>query len=121
MPPLTRKEEQLLRVLYQLERAFIKDIIAALPGKKPAYTTVSTVIRKLEEKGYVGHEAFGPTHRYFPLVPVEEWREQDVQRVLSEHFDDSYKKLVTHFAEQSRLSRADLEEILRHIAKREEE
>ena len=121
MLPLTRKEEEVLRALYRLERAFVRDLIAALPGKKPAYTTVSTVIRKLEEKGYVDHEEFGPTYRYFPVLPREEWQQRDVDKVLAEHFDDSYKKLVTHFAETDQLSRKDLEDILAHIKKREEE
>ncbi|OAV46005.1 BlaI/MecI/CopY family transcriptional regulator [Lewinella sp. 4G2] len=115
MDALTRKEEEILRQLYQLEKAFVKDIIAALPGKKPAYTTVSTVIRKLEEKGYVDHEQFGTTYRYFPTRPIEELQAKDVGKVLREYFSGSAKELVSHFAKNKHLTRADLEEVMRMI------
>ena len=61
---MTRKEEEVLRILFRLKRAFVKEIISEMPGKKPTYTTISTIIRKLEGKGYVDHEDFGPTYRY---------------------------------------------------------
>lgn len=115
MEPLTRREEEILRVLFRLQRAFVKDIIAALPGKKPAYTTVSTIVRKLEDKGYVDHEDFGPTYRYYPKVARAEFRRRDLKRVVSEYFDDSHKALVSHFALNKKISKADLEEILRMI------
>lgn len=120
MEPLTRKEEEVLRILFKLEKAFVKDIIAAMPGKKkPAYTTVSTVVRSLEKKGYVGYEEFGPTHRYYPAIPKEQFFGKDLKRVVSDFFDDSHKALVSHFAKNKKLSREDLEDILRMIDEQE--
>jgi len=119
MEPLTRKEEEVLRILFRLERAFVKEIIAEMPGKKPAYTTVSTVIRKLEEKGYVDHEDFGPTYRYFPAIPKEQFFGKDIKRVVSDFFGDSHKALVSHFARSKKLSREDLEDILKMIDEQE--
>ncbi len=119
MEPLTRKEEEVLRILFRLERAFVKDIIAAMPGKKPAYTTVSTVVRNLKEKGYVAIEDFGSTHRYYPAIPKEQFFGKDLKRVVSDFFDDSHKALVSHFAKNKQLSREDLEDILRMIDEQE--
>ncbi|MEL7161180.1 MAG: BlaI/MecI/CopY family transcriptional regulator [Bacteroidota bacterium] len=119
MEPLTRKEEEVLRILFRLKRAFVKEIIAEIPGKKPAYTTVSTVIRKLEEKGYVDHEDFGPTYRYFPAIPEEQFFGKDLKRVVTDFFDNSHKALVSHFAKNKQLSREDLEDILRMIDEQE--
>lgn len=98
----------------------MKDIIAAMPGKKkPAYTTVSTVVRSLEKKGYVAFEEFGPTHRYYPAIPKEQFFGKDLKRVVSDFFDDSHKALVSHFAKNKKLSREDLEDILRMIDEQE--
>lgn len=120
MEKLTRKEEEVLRVLYKLERAFVKDIIAALPGpKKPAHSTVSTFIKGLREKGYVGVEDFGATHRYYPLLPKEQFFQRDIKRVVSDFFGDSHKALVSHFAKSKKLSREDLEDILKMIDEQE--
>jgi predicted transcriptional regulator len=68
MKELTRAEEEIMQVLWEIEKGFVRDVIDRLPDPKPAYTTVSTIIRILEKKGFVGHKAFGKTHRYFPLV-----------------------------------------------------
>lgn len=120
MESLTRKEEEVLRLLFKLKRAFVRDLIDAMPGeKKPAYTTVSTVIRKLEEKGYVDHEDFGATYRYFPAISEEDFFQPDIKRVVSDFFNDSHKALVSHFARNKKLTREDLEDILRMIDEQE--
>ena len=120
METLTRKEEEVLRILFKIERGFVKDIIAAMPGpKRPAYTTVSTVVRNLKDKGYVDIEDFGATHRYFPAIPKEQFFGKDLKRVVSDFFDDSHKALVSHFAKNKKLSREDLEDILRMIDEQE--
>ncbi|TXF90795.1 BlaI/MecI/CopY family transcriptional regulator [Neolewinella aurantiaca] len=119
MEPLTRKEEEVLRILFKLEKAFVKEIIEAMPGKKPAYTTVSTVVRNLKDKGYVAIEDFGSTHRYYPAIPKEQFFGKDLKRVVSDFFDDSHKALVSHFAKNKKLSREDLEDILRMIDEQE--
>lgn len=119
MEPLTRKEEEVLRILFRLERAFVKDIIAEIPGKKPAYTTISTVVRKLKDKGYVAVEDFGSTHRYYPAIPKEQFFGKDIKRVVTDFFDNSHKALVSHFARNKKLSRKDLEDILKMIDEQE--
>jgi len=119
MEPLTRKEEEVLRILFKLERAFVKDIIAEMPGKKPAHSTISTFVKKLEDKGYVAHEDFGSTYRYYPAIPKEQFFQRDIKRVVSDFFGDSHKALVSHFAKSKKLSREDLEDILKMIDEQE--
>jgi len=119
MEALTRKEEEVLRILFRLKKAFVKDIIAEMPGKKPAYTTVSTVVRNLKDKGYVAIEDFGSTHRYFPAISEEAFFGKDLKRVVSDFFGNSHKALVSHFAKSKKLSREDLEDILRMIDEQE--
>ena len=121
MEPLTRKEDQLLRLLYRLERAFVTDLIEAMPGKKPARTTVATQIKSLEKKGYVAHEDFGSTYRYYPVLPADQFVGRDLKRVVTDFFDDSHKALVSHFARNKKLSREDLEDILKMIDEQEQE
>jgi predicted transcriptional regulator len=120
MEPLTRKEEEVLRILFKLERAFVKDIIAEIPGpKKPAHSTIATFIKSLKEKGYVKHEDFGSTHRYYPAISKEQFFQKDIKRVVTDFFDDSHKALVSHFAKNKKVSREDLEDILRMIDEQE--
>ena len=71
---LNEKEEQIMQVLWRMERAFVKEILAELPEPKPPITTVSSIVRKLEGEGLIGHEAFGKTHRYYPIVKKSEYR-----------------------------------------------
>ncbi len=112
MRELTRAEEQIMQVLWDLERAFVKDIIERLPTPKPAYNTVSTIVRILEKKGFVGHEAFGKTHLYHPLISKKNYTKEFLQSFVRNYFDDSYQELVSFFAKDRDLSVADLEEIL---------
>ena len=70
MQKLTNKEEEIMKILWKLEKAFVKEILAQIDGAKPHYNTLSTIVRNLEEKGYVGYEAFGNTHRYFPTITL---------------------------------------------------
>jgi predicted transcriptional regulator len=112
MKELTRAEEQIMQVLWDLEKAFVKDIIERLPDPKPAYNTVSTIVRILEKKGFVGHEAFGKTHLYHPLISKNNYTKEFLQSFVRNYFDDSYQELVSFFAKDRDLSVADLEEIL---------
>jgi BlaI family penicillinase repressor len=112
MKELTRAEEQIMHVLWYLKEAYIKDIIERLPEPKPAYNTVSTVVRILEKKGFVGHEAFGKTHRYRPLVAKEDYTQAFLKSFVRNYFSDSYQELVSFFAKDRDLSISELEEIL---------
>jgi len=112
MKELTRAEEQIMHVLWYLERGYVRDIIERLPDPKPAYNTVSTIVRILEKKGFVGHEAFGKTHRYHPLVGKEDYTQAFLKSFVRNYFDDSYQELVSFFAKDRDMSIAELEEIL---------
>ncbi|MEM6318780.1 MAG: BlaI/MecI/CopY family transcriptional regulator [Bacteroidota bacterium] len=120
MEKLAKREEQIMRVLWQLEKAFVKEIIAELPDPKPHYNTVSTIIRILEEKGYVGHKSFGTTHQYFPILQKKnEYQKTEVNNVLKTYFDNSPSQMMLHFAKENKLNEAELQEILEMIKKKE--
>ncbi len=112
MKELTRAEEQIMQVLWSLGKAYVKDIIERLPEPKPAYNTVSTVVRILEKKGFVGHEAFGKTHLYEPLVAKKDYTQAFLKSFVRNYFGDSYQELVSFFARDRNLTVAELEEIL---------
>jgi predicted transcriptional regulator len=112
MKELTRAEEQIMHVLWALGQGYVKDIIDRLPSPKPAYNTVSTIVRILEKKGFVGHEAFGKTHLYRPLVAKEDYTQAFLKHFIRDYFDDSYQELVSFFAKDRDMSVSELEEIL---------
>jgi predicted transcriptional regulator len=118
MKELTRAEEQIMHVLWALKKAYVKDIIERLPSPKPAYNTVSTIVRILEKKGFIDHEAFGKTHLYRPLVAKEDYTQAFLKNFVKDYFGDSYQELVSFFARDKALTVSELEEIL--IALREE-
>ncbi|MEL6941396.1 MAG: BlaI/MecI/CopY family transcriptional regulator [Bacteroidota bacterium] len=112
MKKLAKREEDIMQVLWRLEAAFVKEIIEELPiddkGKKPHYNTVSTLIRILQEKGFVGHKAVGGSHQYHPLIDREDY----LSSVLQGYYGNSLKGLVAHFAKEEKISPDELEEIL---------
>jgi BlaI family penicillinase repressor len=112
MKELTRAEEQIMHVLWALGRAYVKEIIERLPSPKPAYNTVSTIVRILEKKGFVGHEAFGNSHLYRPLVAKEDYTQAFLKNFVKDYFGDSYQEMVSFFARDRNLTVAELEEIL---------
>ncbi|MBT8179123.1 MAG: BlaI/MecI/CopY family transcriptional regulator [Eudoraea sp.] len=117
MQKLTNKEEEVMKVLWRLDKAFVKEILAEIKGPKPHYNTLSTIVRNLEDKEYVGHEAFGNTHRYYPLVTKEAYRKQFVNSSLVDFYDNSYKSMVSFFAKEEKISVEDLKEIINLIEK----
>ncbi len=112
MKELTRAEEQIMQVLWSLGKAYVKDIIERLPSPKPAYNTVSTIVRILEKKGFVDHEAFGKTHLYRPAVAKKVYTQAFLKSFVRDYFDDSYQELVSFFAKDKDLTVGELEEIL---------
>ena len=95
MKELTRAEEQIMQILWKLERAFVKDILDALPVPKPAYNTISTIIRILEKKGIVSHKAFGNSHEYFALITKDEYKKKYFKSFLTRYFGDSFQDMVS--------------------------
>lgn len=116
LPKLTHKEEEIMHVIWTLEKAFVKEIVEEL-DEDIHYNTVSTMVRNLEEKKFVSHEAFGKTHRYFPLVEKEDYSKQVLNSTTRKFFDGSYKNLVSFFAKEENISTEDLKEIIEIIEK----
>jgi BlaI family transcriptional regulator, penicillinase repressor len=115
MKELTRAEEQIMQILWQLKKAFIKDIIEKMPEPKPAYNTVSTITRILEQKGFVSHKAYGKTHEYFAVVPKDKYSKFYLNNFLSGYFSGSFENLVSFFAKENDLNVQDVEELMKHI------
>lgn len=112
---LTKAEEQIMQVLWQLEKAFVKDVLDELPLPKPAYNTVSTIIRILETKGFIGHEAFGKAHQYYPLVSKEEYKRHATEKLLGNYFENSVESMFSFFVKEDKLDLSDVDEILKMI------
>lgn len=114
---LTRAEEQIMQVLWQLQKAFVKEVIDELPSPKPAYNTVSTFIRILETKGFIAHSAFGKSHQYYPLVSKEEYQNFSADKLLTGYFDNSVERMFSFFVEKEKIDLKEADEILKLIEK----
>lgn len=114
---LTRAEEQIMQVLWQLQKAFVKEVIDELPSPKPAYNTVSTFIRILETKGFISHHAFGKSHQYYPLVSKEEYQNFSADKLLTGYFDNSVERMFSFFVEKEKIDLKEADEIMKLIEK----
>ena len=118
MQKLTNKEEEIMQILWKLKKAFVKEVMAEITEDQPHYNTLSTIIRNLEEKGFVSHNAFGNTHQYFPIVKMEDYRKRFMNTAIDTYFNSSYKNMVSFFAEEEKISADELREILAIIENR---
>lgn len=109
---LTKAEEQIMQELWEMGRGFVKEIIDRLPEPKPAYNTVSTIVRILETKGFVLHESFGKSHQYLPKISKEEYKKGITGKLLTNYFDNSPKSMLSYFLEENRLDIKELDDIL---------
>jgi len=114
---LTKAEEQIMQILWQLNEAIVKDILDKMPDPKPAYNTVSTVVRVLEGKGFIDHKAYGNSHVYFPLVSEAEYKKFTFDKMMKSYFNDSYKSLVSFIADEKKLGIKELDELTNLIDK----
>ncbi|MCL1821231.1 MAG: BlaI/MecI/CopY family transcriptional regulator [Prolixibacteraceae bacterium] len=112
---LTRAEGQIMQILWKIERGFVKDVIELIPEPKPAYNTVSTIIRILEQKGFLGHKAYGKTHEYFPLVSKKDYTYSFMKNFVGNYFSNSFQEMVSFFAREDNLSIADLDELMNDV------
>jgi predicted transcriptional regulator len=117
MQKLTRKEEELMKILWKLKKAFVKDIVDLYPDPRPHYNTISSLVRLLQEKGIIGFTQYGNTYEYYPLLSHEEYRKSFMKQVISDYFDNSYKNAVAFFVKEKRMKPEELEEIIRMIKK----
>ena len=115
MKALTRKEEEIMKILWKLEKAFVKDILEFMPDPKPHYNTVSSMVRFMEDKGYIGHKAYGKTHEYFPLISKEAYSKQSLSNLVSGYFSNSYKSVISFMAKEEEISVEELKEIISMI------
>ncbi|GAA3585655.1 BlaI/MecI/CopY family transcriptional regulator [Snuella lapsa] len=117
MQKLTNKEEEIMHILWKLEKAFVKDVLAEIEEDKPHYNTLSTIIRHLEEKGYVDYYAYGKTHQYYPIITKEAYRKKFMNNAIENYFNSSYKNVVSFFAKEEKISVEELKEIIDLIEK----
>jgi predicted transcriptional regulator len=117
MQKLTNKEEEIMHILWRLEKAFVKDVLAEIKNDQPHYNTLSTIIRNLEDKGYVSHHAYGKTHQYYPIVAKEDYKKRFMTSAIENYFNNSYKNVVSFFAKEEKISADDLREIIELIEK----
>ena len=115
MKELTKAEEQVMQILWDIEQGFVKDVLAKMPEPKPAYNTVSTIIRILEKKGFVGYKAYGKTHEYFPLVDKKTYSNIYLKNFIGGYFGGSFQKLVSFFAKENEMDIRDFQSLMDHV------
>lgn len=104
-----------MQILWEIEKGMVHAILEKFPEPKPAYNTVSTIVRILEQKGFVGHKAYGRSHEYFPEISKKEYTRSSFRGFMNNYFGNSYKSLASFFASEEKLSLKELEEIQKTI------
>lgn len=117
MQELTKAESQIMQILWELNEGFVKDIVEKFPNPKPAYNTVSTIIRILEKKQVVGHKAFGRSYMYYPLVSKEDYMKNTTHNLIDNYFSGSVENLLSFFVKEEEISVDELQKILNEIKK----
>ncbi|NQV02095.1 MAG: BlaI/MecI/CopY family transcriptional regulator [Bacteroidia bacterium] len=115
MRELTRAEEEVMQILWQLGQGVVHDLLERFPEPKPAYNTVSTIIRILEQKGFINHKAYGRTYVYFPLISKKDYTKSYFRSMVANYFGNSYKSLASFFTKEESLSIEELEAIQKLI------
>lgn len=118
MKQLTKAEEDIMQILWQLKKANVKNIVDEFPNPKPAYNTVSTIVRILENKGFVDYKKQGKGHIYFPLVQQQDYSNQSINKLVDNYFQGSFKSMVSFFMKKNDISLNELESVLKEINKK---
>lgn len=113
MRDLTRAEEEVMQVLWKIEKGFVKEILEHFDEPKPAYNTVSTIVRILQDKGFVEHKAYGRTHEYYPVISKDDYSKSHLSNFVNDYFSNSYGQMVSFFAKENKISVREMEEIMR--------
>jgi len=113
MRHLTNREEEIMEIFWEKGAIYVKDIVDEMPDPKPHYNTVSTIVRGLEEKGFVGHEQFGNTHRYHAAISREEFSRDTIKNMVGKYFNKSYASVVSMFVEEEKISLEEIKELIR--------
>ena len=119
MVKLAKREEQIMQVFWDLNEAFIKEVIPHLPDPKPHYNSVATIVKILEDKGFLGHESFGNLYQYHPIVSREDYQKHVMKDIVQQYFGNSYPRMLAFFAKEENLSETELSEIFQMIKSNE--
>ncbi|MEO9805205.1 MAG: BlaI/MecI/CopY family transcriptional regulator [Reichenbachiella sp.] len=115
MVTLTKAEEKIMKILWGIEKGFIKDIIDRYPDPKPPYNSVSTIVRVLVQKEIVGYTAYGNSHQYHPLITKDEYSKGQLSRLVSDYYSNSLTKVVNFFSESKELDEKELDEVMKML------
>jgi len=113
MKHLTNREEEIMEIFWEKGSMFVKEVVKLLADPKPHYNTISTIVRGLEEKGFVDHEQFGNTYRYFAVISREEFSKNSIKNLVSKYFNTSYTSVVSMFVEEDKISTEEIQELIR--------
>ena len=119
MKKLTQKEEEILCYFWKNGAMFIKDLLELHNEPKPHYNTLSTIVRILEEKGYIGYKSYGNTYQYYALISEDEYKNSTLNNIIDKYFENSYTRVVSSFIEEEKLSVDELQELIRQIKSKE--
>src|ERR1035437_5626946 len=117
MNKITVKEEEIMNFFWEKGELFVKQILEFYTEPKPHYNTISTMVRTLEEKGFLGYHSFGNTYQYYPLISKEEYNKKNLRNMVKKYFGNSYKRVVSALIEEEDLSLEELKELIREIEK----
>lgn len=120
MKRLTKVEEEVMQVIWNVQKGFVKDFIAQLPVPRPPYSTISSVVRILEKKGFVDHRSYGKTHEYFPVISHDEYRSHLFRGIFKNYFHGSRQNLLSFFAKEEEISLSELQEIIDDLSKEQD-
>ncbi len=112
MKHLTNREEEIMEIFWEKGSLFVKEVIDLLTDPKPHYNTISTIVRGLEDKGFVGHEQFGNTHRYFAVISREEFSRNTIKNMVGKYFNQSYSSVVSMFVQEEKISLEEIQELI---------
>ena len=119
MEALTKREEEIMQVFWEIKKGFVKDIIEKLPGKHP-YNTISSVVRILEKKGFLKYKQYGNTYEYSAKISKAKYRKYIFKALMTDYFDNSYQKVVSYMVKENKLEEKDIEEMMKLIEKNEQ-
>ncbi|MBQ8450778.1 MAG: BlaI/MecI/CopY family transcriptional regulator [Bacteroidaceae bacterium] len=117
MKKLTNKEEEVMRLFWGKGAMFVREMVELYDDPKPHFNTISTIVRSLERKGYVGHKSYGPTYLYFPIVSEEEYSSTTMKNIVSHYFKDSYLNVVSFFVKKEKISIEELKSLIEEAEK----
>jgi predicted transcriptional regulator len=115
MKELTKAEEQVMQIMWELGKTSVKDVVDKMAEPRPAYNTVSTIVRILEKKGFIDHEPFGKGYLYYPIVEKKDYTRSYMKNLVSNYFNGSFKELVSFFVREDKIDMAEMEAILKEL------